>query len=443
MGAGERPSFAAFIARAHPPYACTTQQTSSPSKPFGARAHCQHRRCAVVIVAGELKETERLRDELIGQRCGDSFEIVKLLGVGGMGAVYMAQSARLGRRAAVKVLLRELTNPASIARFLAEAFAAGSINDPAHVVDILDTGELRGGRHYMLLEYCDGGSLEALLAKSGPLPFDQVISIATPICLALASAHSIHIVHRDVKPGNILFRIDRGVPRAKLGDFGLAKLLEYSRLQLTAPFTILGSPGYMSPEQCDPRSDIDGRTDIYALGRVLYEMVTGRLPYPCESARDAIQLTSMNAPFPRPSELRPNLPPALDAAIMACLEPNRNRRIADANEVLWRLNPCPIAITSSPAAMTMSSPVTIGMPPAAMALGSTPAAAMTIASSPATQVVASSPVAVTIPAAAGATAWSQARSDLEPKSRARALVFILGVVVGIALVGWIALAIAR
>ncbi len=407
----------------------------------------------MVIVAGELKETEKPRDELIGQRCGDSYVIAKLLGTGGMGAVYMAQSARLGGRlAAVKVLLRELTNAGSIARFVAEAFAAGSINDPAHVVDILDAGELLGGRHYMLLEYCDGGSLDALLARCGPLPLDQVISIATPICLALASAHSIHIVHRDIKPGNILFKGDRGAVRAKLSDFGLAKLLDYSALQLTAPLTILGSPGYMSPEQCDPRSNIDGRTDIFALGRVLYEMVTGRLPYPCESGRDAIQLTSMNAPFPPPSALRPDLPPAWDAAIMACLEHNRNRRIADANEVLWRLSPSPIAITSSPAAMTISSPVTIGIPPAAMALGSapaamaivsSPAAAVTIASSPATQVVASSPAAVTISGAAGAIAWSQARSDLEPKRRARVLVFVLGVVVGIALVGWIALAIAR
>lgn len=395
----------------------------------------------MVIVAGELKETEKLRDELIGQRCGDSFEIVKLLGTGGMGAVYMAQSARLGgRRAAVKVLLRELTNAASIARFVAEAFAAGRINDPAHVVDILDAGELRGGRHYMLLEYCDGGSLDALLAKSGPLPFNQVISIATPICLALASAHSIHIVHRDIKPGNILFKSDRGVLRAKLADFGLAKLLDYSTLLLTAPLTILGSPGYMSPEQCDPRSDIDGRTDIFALGRVLYEMITGRLPYPCESGRDAIQLTSMNAPFPPPSALRPDLPRAWDAAILACLEHNRNHRIADATELLWRLNPSPVAITSSPAAMTMSSPaavaaMTIGLPPPAMAIGSSPAAAVTIASSPAAQVVASSPIAVTIAGADGAT-----RPGL--KSKRRALVFALGVAVGVALAGWIALALA-
>lgn len=403
----------------------------------------------MVIVAGDLKEPEKHRDELIGQHCGDSYEIVKLLGTGGMGAVYLAQSARLGgKRAAVKVLLRELTNAASIARFVAEAFAAGRINDPAHVVDILDAGELLGGRHYMLLEYCDGGSLEALLAKCSPLPFDQVISIATPICLALASAHSIHIVHRDIKPGNILFKGDRGALRAKLSDFGLAKLLDYSALQLTAPLTILGSPGYMSPEQCDPRSSIDGRTDIFALGRVLYEMVTGRLPYACESGRDAIQLTSLNAPFPRPSALRPDLPLAWDATIMACLEHNRNRRIADATEVLARLNPSPLAITSSPVAMTMRSHVaiaamTIGIPPPAMALGSSPAAAMTIASSPAAQVMASSPAAVTITGAAGAAgATAGSHAHPESKRRARALVFALGVAVGVALAGWIALAIA-
>lgn len=415
----------------------------------------------MVIVGGELKETETLRDELIGQRCGDSYVIAQLLGIGGMGAVYLAQSSRLGgKRAAVKVLLREITHAGSIARFIAEAFAAGSINDPAHVVDILDAGELRGGRHYMLLEYCDGGSLDALLARCGPLPLEQVISIATPICLALASAHSIHIVHRDIKPGNILFKRDRGALRAKLSDFGLAKLLDHSALQLTAPLTILGSPGYMSPEQCDPRSNIDSRTDIFALGRVLYEMVTGRLPYPCESGRDAIQLTSMNAPFPRPSALRPDLPPAWDNAIMACLEYNRNRRIADANELLWRLSPSPVTITSSAAATTMSSPAAMSIRTPAMAIGSTPAAsasspaaAMTIARPSAAQVIASSPAAVTLSGVPGAAAvtlsgapgatWFQARSDLEAKRRARVLVFVLGVVVGIALVGWIALAIAR
>lgn len=242
-----------------------------------------------MIVTGEIDGRAPV-DDVIGQRCGGSFQIVRLLGEGGMGAVYMAESVGLaGKRIAVKVLPRELCRPGALARFAKEAFAASSVNDPAHVVEVLDAGDLANGRPYMMLEYCDAGSLHDLLARQPQLSFDRVLEIIEPICHALSSAHRARIVHRDLKPANILFKSDRGVPRAKLADFGIAKLLD-DRLALTSPLATMGSPGYMAPEQCDPRAVIDHRADIYALGRVLYVMVTGSLPHRTESSRDEIQL---------------------------------------------------------------------------------------------------------------------------------------------------------
>lgn len=145
-------------------------------------------------------------DELIGQRCGDSYMITALLGEGGMGAVYLATSEALaGKLAAVKVLLPELIRRAnSLARFRAEVYAAGKIDDP-NIVRVFDTGELRGGRAYMLMEYCPGGSLEALLKQRGPLPFELILTVLSPIGSALETAHTdAKITHRDIKPANIL-----------------------------------------------------------------------------------------------------------------------------------------------------------------------------------------------------------------------------------------------
>jgi eukaryotic-like serine/threonine-protein kinase len=277
-------------------------------------------------------------DDLLGQRVGDSYIIVERLGEGGMGAVYLATSAALaGQQAAVKVLLPELSRkPEVLTRFRAEAYAAGKVNDP-NIVRIFDTGELPGGRAYILMEFCGGGSLATLLRQRGPLAFDLVLTILSPIASALATAHKARITHRDLKPENILIDRDGTLMRGKLADFGIAKLHDQVGVMKTGTQKILGSPGYMAPEQCGARGGVDSRADIYAFGSVLYEVVTGQRPYPGNSLYELIQNVATNAPFPPPSSLRRDLPPEWEAVILGCLAHRRDDRIQTVREVIQRL----------------------------------------------------------------------------------------------------------
>src|ERR1051325_8950777 len=159
-----------------------------------------------------------VNDPVIGQRVGASYIITRPLGQGGMGSVDLAESHALGgQKVAVKVL--NTASSEMIARFTWEAYAAGKVNDQFSVVGLHDKGVLQSGQHYISLQYCDGGSLETFLrAQRKPLPFDDILAFIAPICAALARAHAIGIVHRDVKPANILLVIDGAGPRARLGD---------------------------------------------------------------------------------------------------------------------------------------------------------------------------------------------------------------------------------
>ena len=282
------------------------------------------------------------KGDLLGEQCGGSYIITSPLGEGGMGIVYRAVSALLaGKEAAVKVLHQEVARkPEAVARFRAEVYAAGRIIDP-NIVRVFDAGTLEDGRLYMMMEYCAGGSLASLLEKQGPLPFDLVVTIMAPICSALDAAHNeAKITHRDIKPANILLVSELGGPmRAKLADFGIAKLHD-AQLEFglrTGTKKILGSPGYMAPEQCAGRAGVDHRVDIYALGSLLYEAVTGQRPYPSNNLFELINNTVHNAPYPRPSELRRDLPPEWENVILACLAHRREDRIQSVKEVIHRL----------------------------------------------------------------------------------------------------------
>ncbi len=280
--------------------------------------------------------------DLLGERCGGSYTITALLGEGGMGLVYRAVSDLLaGKEAAVKVLHREMMRkPEALARFRAEVYAAGRISDP-NIVRVFDAGTLEDGRLFMMMEYCGGGSLASLLEKQGRLSFELVVTIIAPICSALDAAHNdAKITHRDIKPANILLSPELGGPvRAKLGDFGIAKLhdahLEFGLR--TGTKKLLGSPGYMAPEQCVGRVGVDHRADIYALGALLYETVTGQRPYPSNNLYELINSTVLDAPYPRPSELRRDLPPEWETVILACLAHRREDRIQSVKEVIHRL----------------------------------------------------------------------------------------------------------
>ncbi len=280
------------------------------------------------------------RDSLVGEPVGGSYVITKLLGEGGMGAVYLASSQMLaGKPAAVKVLLAECSeDPESMSRFRAEVFAAGKIHDP-NIVKVFDAGHLPDGRMYMLMEYCSGGSLEELLERKGALPLDEIVNLIGPVASVLDEAHhEAKITHRDIKPANILLVQEPGSPlRSRLGDFGIAKL-HFDKIDArTGTKSIMGSPGYMAPEQCDAvrgSGAVDHRADVYALASVLYQMTTGRRPYLGNSLYQLIESVANNRPIPRPRTLRPELPQECDDAIMAGLAHNREARIQTVKELV-------------------------------------------------------------------------------------------------------------
>lgn len=270
---------------------------------------------------------------LIGRCCG-GYRITKLLGEGGMGQVYLGVNEHLGKRAAIKVLLpvHSLRLRAE-SRFLQEARAAAQIDDP-NIVDILDACEFADGRFYILMPFIEGGSLEELCERMGPLPLEVAAEILLQICGGLDAAHRHGIIHRDIKPQNILVG-----PRqqrqhfATIVDFGIAKLLDGSRAGVhTESKALIGTPGYMAPEQARGSRDIDARVDVYAVGTLAYRILTGRTPYLDETLYGLIEKQITNAPFPAPRELRPNVPPLWDQAILQALAIDRNRRLSSVRE---------------------------------------------------------------------------------------------------------------
>lgn len=277
-------------------------------------------------------------DELIGRRCG-GYVIDALLGEGGMGKVYLATNPRMGKRAAVKVILPEHSkSPQTVDRFLQEAKAAAQIDDP-NIIDLLDASELEDGRAYLLMPFVEGTSLEDLCERFVMLPLDVAASILFQICSGLDAAHQHGIIHRDIKPHNILVG-----PRqqrehfVRIVDFGIAKLLDphLAGKFKTQTKALMGTPGYMAPEQAAGGRNIDARADVYAVGVVAYRMLTGRRPYTADSLYELIESQASDAPFPRPRELRPDIPAEWDDAIMAALVNKRDKRLATVRELALR-----------------------------------------------------------------------------------------------------------
>ncbi|MEJ2078533.1 MAG: protein kinase [Acidobacteriota bacterium] len=272
-----------------------------------------------------------------GTRLGP-YEIVALLGAGGMGEVYRARDTRLGRDVAVKVLPQHLSSSAEVrARFEREARTVSSLNHP-NICTLYDIGR-EGDTDYLVMELIDGETLAARVAK-GPLRTDQVLALGTQIAAALARAHRAGIVHRDLKPGNVMLTKSG----AKLMDFGLARatgldaeavgdLTESPTVAqpLTAEGTIVGTFQYMAPEQLEGR-EADSRSDVWALGCVLYEMVTGKRPFEGKSQASLIAAI-MEKPPRALSELSPASPPALDRLVRACLAKDPDDRIQTAHDV--------------------------------------------------------------------------------------------------------------
>jgi serine/threonine protein kinase len=267
------------------------------------------------------------------------YRIERLLGVGGMGSVLLARHEVIGQHVALKLLHPEAAHsPAAVERFVREARAASKI-EGQHVVKIYDVGT-EAGRPYLCMEYLRGQDLGQLFDASGPMPSYEVCTALLDAIVALAQAHSAGIVHRDLKPSNLFFAEQpAGKPVLKVLDFGIAKMDDGpSNMHATSTGMIMGTPSYMAPEQMRSSKMVDARADIWALGVIAYELLTGRLPFQGDSLGD-ILFAVVEKPPPLPHQLRPELDPELSAVVMKCLQRDPAKRFATVTELSDALEP--------------------------------------------------------------------------------------------------------
>jgi serine/threonine-protein kinase len=255
------------------------------------------------------------------------------LGRGSFGAVYRAKHAVMGRLVALKVLHPErTTSPSVLERFLGEARAVAAIGSPS-IVQVFDAGLTPDGKAFVAMELLEGEDLAAHLSRHGRLPAPRAIEIAQQICRALSAAHQAGVIHRDLKPANVyLARGPDGRAQAKVLDFGVSKMMRPEGEELTMTGTMLGTPQYMAPEQLTSSRTVDGRADLYALGTVLYEMVSGVLPYDAKTLAALIASKMSDAPRPL-AQTAPDVPGPLGAIILRLLAWDPNARFATAAEV--------------------------------------------------------------------------------------------------------------
>ncbi len=271
------------------------------------------------------------RENLTGQLIDGRYQIDYVLGVGSMGIVYGARHAAVGKLVAVKALRAHLAFDAeAIQRFNAEATAATSIGNQ-HIVETFDFGRLPDGTAYMVMEYLEGRSLSELIEGWSPLPLERITKIGVQIAEALDAAHLAGIVHRDLKPDNVFLCEREGDPDfVKILDFGIAKF-GVSQARLTQAGAVFGTPAYMSPEQALGEAT-DGRTDIYALGVMLYEMACGSVPFQAESAIAVLTQHAKDEPQPL-SARKPDVSRELEAIVHKCLQKDVAARYASMAEL--------------------------------------------------------------------------------------------------------------
>ncbi|MDP9067734.1 MAG: protein kinase [Actinomycetota bacterium] len=284
-----------------------------------------------------------------GTLLSDRYRIEERLATGGMGAVYAATDQRLGRRVAVKVLKEGLADDQRfVERFRREARAAGALSHP-NVAGVYDFAE-HAGRHYMVMELAQGRDLSWVLREEGPLSPERAARIGSRIARALAHAHAAGVVHRDIKPANVI--VDDS-DKVKVTDFGIARAVGDS--SLTATGSMLGTAHYISPEQASA-GEVGPRSDIYSLGIVVYEMLTGTLPYTGDSAI-AVAMRHVSEEVPAPSAINGQVPQALDAFVARATAKDPKDRFADAGHMATALEETLGGTVETPtAAMGVAAP---------------------------------------------------------------------------------------
>jgi eukaryotic-like serine/threonine-protein kinase len=283
-----------------------------------------------------------LRSHIVPGTLIGEYEVTRVLGAGGMGVVFGAIHPRIGKRAAIKILQGDLArDQTAVARFENEARAVNAIGHP-NIVDIFAFGELPNGDPYYVMEHVDGKSLQEWIIARGAVSLHQAMPIVRQICDALSAAHERGIIHRDLKPGNVMVAGTDDAPRVTVLDFGLAKMMrddvhDAFDDSLTSPGVALGTPAFMSPEQCEG-SDVDQRTDVYALGVMLYVMLTGRYPFEGGTPTAVRKQHLLHKPR-MPSQLV-DLPPRVDRIVEKALAKDASARYATVSELRRELEAC-------------------------------------------------------------------------------------------------------
>ena len=277
---------------------------------------------------------EKTGDSLLGQVLAGKYRMDQRLNEGGMGAVYRGTHVLMDKTVAVKVLRPVLAADEKIvARFSREARAASRISHP-HALSVTDFGESEDGVVFLVMEYLDGKTLKEIIREDGPMPLPRVVEIIRQVGGALDAAHDQGVVHRDLKSENIMLLNSAGPDYAKVLDFGIAKIKEPMGTYdpgLTAPDLVIGTPQYMSPEQCSQASEIDARSDLYSLGVIIYEMLVGHVPFTGKSPT-AIMMKHMQEEVPSILKERPDLPSGVERVMgkaMAKRPDDRYQHVGD------------------------------------------------------------------------------------------------------------------
>lgn len=352
---------------------------------------------------------------IAGDVLAGKYRVERVLGQGAMGIVVAARHLELGELFAVKLLLPEtLGRPQAVERFLREARAAARLKSE-HVARVTDVGRLEDGSPFMIMEHLTGSDLQQIVRARGPLSVADAVTYTLQVCDALAEAHALGIVHRDMKPSNLFLTTrPNGTACVKVLDFGISKEAGHGAVDLTGTGEVFGTPLYMAPEQMTRTKDADVRSDIWSLGAVLYEILTGTAPFRATSITEVVARVLQEQALP-PSHHRPDLPVSLDAIVLRCLQKRPADRYQRIAELATALHGVYSSYAGAEPRMTPAPPALPAQ--ASVGVRSGEASTLPLLSSGGVPVSGSPPVATESPHASTAAAWGSTGHPSPPRAR--------------------------